>query len=236
MPQPTPEQTQLITKLEDVAGMIQKTQTNIKKCPKQRLTQGYVTQRIKILEDYWNMFKQAHNNLLHCTPREQRGDMQYFLNEDYYTVEDLYLCLQADLTDLLNKWESEKRSLELSNMSTSSNDGQLPFVNLPKIQLPTFSGRYEDWTTYQDLFTALVHNTRLTNVQKLHYLKTSVSGEAEILLRHIQITEDNYTQAWELLKNRFGNKRMIVHSVLKKLFGQKKINTQSACQIKNLYQ
>lgn len=234
MTSPTPEQSKYLSTLEDVASMLRKAQVNMKKCPKQRLTAGYVKTRIKTIEEYWDSFKQTHSSLMKCTPREQRGVLPYFLNEEYYTYEEMYLCLQADLTDLLTNLESQHRLSEASNMSSSSHDGQLPFAKLPRIQLPTFSGRYEEWPTYKDIFTALVHNTSISDVRKLHYLKTSVAGEAEMLLRHVQITESNYATAWELLQGRFGSKKMIVSSVLKKFCCQKKISNPSATQIKAL--
>lgn len=157
------------------------------------------------------------------------------MNEEYFKIQDIYLDLQADLTDCL----TQPSLPQPTNETTTTTAAQVPhspmsFATLPKIQLPTFSGKYEDWPTYQDLFTALVHNTSLSDVQKLHYLKTSVAGEAEMLLRHIQITDSNYTQAWEILKGRFGNKKMIANSILKRLFSQKKVTNQSASQIKTL--
>lgn len=234
MTSPTQEQSKYLSTLEDVANMIRKAQINMKKCPKQRLTAGYVKARIKAIEEDWDVFKQTHSSLMKCTPREQRGILPYFLNEEYFTYEEMYLCLHADLSDLLTNLEAQQRSLESSNMSASSHEGQLPFAKLPRIQLPTFTGRYEEWPTYKDIFTALVHNTSISDVRKLHYLKTSVAGEAETLLRNIQITESNYAMAWELLERRFGNKKMIVSSVLKKFCCQKKITNPSATQIKAL--
>ncbi|XP_045503995.1 uncharacterized protein LOC123700724 [Colias croceus] len=53
-----------------------------------------------------------------------------------------------------------------------------------------------------------------------------------MLLRNIPITGSNYKQAWDTLKGRFGNKKMIVTSILKRLFNQKKVVNQSASQIK----
>lgn len=235
---PTEEQTGYLNTLEDTALIIQKVQTNLKKCPKQRLTEGYVKTRMKTIEDYWTSFKHAHVCLTRCTPREQRGELKYFLNEDYFIFEDIYTNLQADLADLLASLQSRSQFKQITpgstDVSMSSPHTQNAFATLPKIQLPTFSGRYEDWPTYQDLFTALVHNTSLSNVQKLHYLKSSVAGEAEMLLRHIQITDSNYTQAWQILKGRFDNKKMIVNSLLERLFGQKKVSNQSSSQIKAL--
>lgn len=220
---------QIMALLEDSAKMLQKAQVNLKKCPKQRLTQGYIEARSKCIDEYWTTFKNAHQELCRCTPREKRADISYFVNEEYYLYEDLYLCLQADLKDMLlntGRRYDQQQSRDIAEDPVSQ-------VKLPRVQLPTFSGKYEEWPTFQDLFTSLVHNSKsLGDVQKLHYLKTSVAGEAEALLRHVQVTDANYTQAWDILKGRYGNKRLIVTSLLKRLFNQKKITTQSAGQIK----
>ncbi|XP_059050651.1 uncharacterized protein LOC131845591 [Achroia grisella] len=220
---------QIISILEETGNLLKKTQVNLKKCPKSRLTKGYIEARLKCIEDYWTNFKKSHEELIRTTTREQRSLLPYFVNEEYYLHEDVYLCLEADLKDVLSALPVS-RSVERIPRDTSNIQ-----VKLPKINLPLFLGTYESWTGYQDLFISLVHNnTSLSSVQKLHYLKTSVSGEAEHLLKHIQITENNYALAWNTLKDRYGNKRLIVNSLLKRLFTQKKIASQSANQIKSL--
>ncbi|XP_073956369.1 uncharacterized protein [Choristoneura fumiferana] len=221
---------QLLSVLQDTASLLQKTQVNLKKCPKSRLTRGYVEARMKCIEEYWTTFKNTHQDLIKCTTREQRGATAYFLNEDFFIYEDLYLSLIGDLKDLL-----DIRQQEQNNSSLCRSVGENQLGKLPRIQIPTFTGTYEQWPTFQDLFTSIVHNNAsLSNVQKLHYLKTSISGEAEAILKHVQVTENNYMQAWDILKKRYGNKRIIVNSILKRLFMQKKLNSQSASQLKSL--
>lgn len=136
------------------------------------------------------------------------------------------------LTELSEHSPLELRSPNASfNVSNTHNN----MVHLPKIQLPTFNGCYEDWPAFKDLFVSLVHNNpSLSNVQKLHYLKTSVTAEAELLLKHFKITSSNYLYAWDCLKARYGNKRLILNCTMKKLFNQKKMTTQSAVQLKGL--
>jgi hypothetical protein len=41
----------------------------------------------------------------------------------------------------------------------------------------------------------------LTNIQKFHYLKSSVKGEAQKLIVHLAITNDNYITAYNLFCN-----------------------------------
>ncbi|XP_063363671.1 uncharacterized protein LOC134652418 [Cydia amplana] len=218
---------QLMTVLQDTASLLQKTQVNLKKCSKARLTRGYVEARLSCIQEYWATFKRTHQELIKVMPREQRAVTQYFINEEYFIYEDLYLNIEGDLKDLLNS------NTKQINPNISNSDNQVG--KLPRIQLPSFSGGYEQWPTFKDLFLSIVHNNAsLSNVQKLHYLKTSVSGEAEAILKHVQITESNYTQAWDILQKRYGNKKLIVNSILKRLFLQKKLNTQSATQLKSL--
>ena len=50
----------------------------------------------------------------------------------------------------------------------------------------------------------------LSNTQKLHYLRSALSGEAAEILNSIDLTEDNYALAWELLNQNYGSKRFIV--------------------------
>ncbi|XP_022817401.1 uncharacterized protein LOC111350200 isoform X1 [Spodoptera litura] len=222
---------QLLQELENVALLLQKAQVNLKKCPKQRLTKGYVETRLQTIEEYWNKFTTTHYNLLKVVPKEKKNDIAYFVNEDYFVIEDLYLCLQGDLKDLMRSMINPRLS-DVTGSTGTTFEGN---VKLPRIQLPSFSGMYEDWTTFKDLFTSLVHNnSMLSKVQKLHYLKSSVSGEAAMLLKHIQVTECNYDQAWDLLRDRFGNKRLIVNSLLRKLITQRKIPAQTANNIKTL--
>ena len=79
-------------------------------------------------------------------------------------------------------------------------------ARLPQITLPTFTVRTEEWESFRDLFRSLIHlDNGLSGVQKLHYLKASVQGEAKAALDGIATTEANYTIAWELLLERYDN-------------------------------
>ncbi|XP_022816835.1 uncharacterized protein LOC111349816 [Spodoptera litura] len=229
----TPEQ--LLSVLEDTAMKLSKAQINLKKCPKQRLTKGYIETRIKDIEEYWSTYKNTHIELVKCVPKPQRLDIPYFTNEDYFVHEDLYVCLLADLNDLLSTYIKSSPVSMQANYNSDSGLSREVHVKLPRIQLPTFSGIYDEWPAYQDLFTSLVHdNQTLTKVQKLHYLKSSLTGEALSLLKHVQVTEVNYEESFRMLKARFGNKPIIVNSILKRLFTQRKISVQTASNIKSI--
>ncbi|KAJ8974197.1 hypothetical protein NQ317_011342, partial [Molorchus minor] len=89
---------------------------------------------------------------------------------------------------------------------------------MPIISLPTFSGKYDEWNAFIDLFTVLVDkNEHFSPAQKFIYLKTHLAGEPLTEVREMLVTDDNYKTALDLLKKRYSNKLVIINSDLKAL-------------------
>ena len=111
---------------------------------------------------------------------------------------------------LLARYESLTQS-----SSDSEEDNQVSSTigsKLPKLNLPIFSGKYSDWTPFIDLFDGTVDkNSSITDVQKLQYLKSSLKGDPAKLLANLPITNGNYSIAKQMLKDTYGNRRMISH-------------------------
>lgn len=100
--------------------------------------------------------------------------------------------------------------------------------------MTSFSGEYEDWTEFRDTFHSLIHtNKSIDNVQKLHYLKSIVKGNAAGLIKSITTTDANYAVAWKKLKDRYDHKRYIVDSLLKRFFNQPSITCEDHSEIKS---
>ncbi|XP_044317826.1 uncharacterized protein LOC123038140 [Drosophila rhopaloa] len=86
---------------------------------------------------------------------------------------------------------------------------------LPKIHIKPFGGDYKEWPAFKDIYESTVHNkTHLGKIQKFHYLKSFIVGEAANLLSHMSITESAYDSAWERLNDRYDRPRHIVNSLL----------------------
>lgn len=65
----------------------------------------------------------------------------------------------------------------------------------------------------------MIHlNPKLTNVQRFHYLISSLEGDAAHVIKSIQITSDNYRETLELLKQHFDDKSIISQKHIKSLF------------------
>ncbi|KYN13170.1 hypothetical protein ALC57_14646, partial [Trachymyrmex cornetzi] len=65
---------------------------------------------------------------------------------------------------------------------------------------------------FRNMFESLVAcNVSLSKVQKFYYLKTSVAGEAAVLINNLKISETNYDSAWQLLIDEYDDKQTLVH-------------------------
>ena len=95
-------------------------------------------------------------------------------------------------------------------------------VKLPKLEIPSFSGEKLKWAEFWDSFEAAVHlNTSLSKVERLNYLMSKLSGETKNSVPGIQLSNENYQVAVELLKERYGDKQAVVTSHYTKLINFK---------------
>ena len=79
-----------------------------------------------------------------------------------------------------------------------------------------------------DTYTVAIHdNEDLTAVEKFSYLKSCVGGEAEKCLEGLTLTAPNYKHGMEILKERFGNKQIIISKHMSILLGLEKVKSSS---------
>ena len=108
-------------------------------------------------------------------------------------------------------------------------------LKLPKLQLPSFTGSYTDWMSFADLFKASVDsNNQLSNSEKLNCLKACVKREAAKLISSVTITDQNYEIAWELLHERYENKRSLVQAHLQAIWSQGSLKSESSTGLRKL--
>ncbi|KYQ55830.1 hypothetical protein ALC60_05260 [Trachymyrmex zeteki] len=79
-----------------------------------------------------------------------------------------------------------------------------------------------------------MENNNLSAVEKLHYLKMSLTGEPAQHLKNISITSENLKRSWEILVTRYDNKRVQIDAQLSALFAIRKLKTAGITEIKKL--
>lgn len=108
-------------------------------------------------------------------------------------------------------------------------------IKLPIIQLPKFSGSYDNWLEFHDTFTSLIHNNDdIDNINKFHYLRASLEGSAAVVIQSIEFSSANYSIAWQLLCDRFDNNRLLIHNHVSAIFNLEIITKESSANLKRL--
>lgn len=210
--------------------------TNTKKSPKTRLTRGYLETRLETLEDIWKKYTEQHDEIITSLNEETLKKISYDADTYFQKAEDNYLDLKSFIKDhIIEISKSDEKSTDTKDTSSECKHISKPKSKLPPISLPKFSGNYNDWMGFRDLFRSLIHNdANLSKVEKHHYLRSSLCGEADQLLKHLAVTEANYDKAWEAIENRFNNKRIIVKTILNRLLHQRGLLTENGHGIKEL--
>lgn len=118
------------------------------------------------------------------------------------------------------------------------NVGNAPPPNefrLPTINIPSFNGQYNLWPSFKNSFNHLIANNRsLSNVQRLHYLKNSLAGDASLLIQHYDIAEANFQAAWDKLVLRYDNTNLLVATHLKSLINYPTQPKETASNLRSL--
>lgn len=160
----------------------------------------------------------------------QKNIDKYNLSQD--EIEHLK-NLDATLTDNENRLEYEQHfiklyselnsMLQISQANTVTQPiievSQSPNIKLPVVNIHSFSGNLQEYKSFIDLFTALItKNSKLSESEKLYYLRSYLTGEALQIVNKLPVTNDNFEIALELLDKRFNNKKQIVNSHIHQLF------------------
>ncbi|XP_044248761.1 uncharacterized protein [Drosophila takahashii] len=128
------------------------------------------------------------------------------------------------------KLEKEIQDILGAKSNSSSNED----MHLPRVSIPKLDGDLLKWTQFFDLFKCMVHDTNMPTVRKMWYLKTTVTGEAERLIRHIDLKEENYLSAWGILVDSYNNPRHVADTILNRFLHQNTVSDDPR-SLKELY-
>jgi len=85
-------------------------------------------------------------------------------------------------------------------------------VKLPKLEPKRFNGDLTKWEAFWSTFNSAIHlNTTLSAVDKFTYLNSLLEGSAMRAIAGLKLSDANYPEAIDILKKRFGNKRLIIN-------------------------
>ncbi|XP_073946719.1 uncharacterized protein isoform X2 [Choristoneura fumiferana] len=175
--------------------------------------------------------------LLCDPPDEQYADREMFESQYYRLVASARNLLPAG-ADKDGSPGSPSRSGSVASYDNDKSGGTCEHTkrfNLPKINIPIFNGSYQHWLEFRDIFTSMIHSNReLDNISKFHYLRASLQGNAAMIVKNIDFTNNNYTIAWNLLCDRYNNSRLLVNNHVQALFNVESVSKESSRSLRYL--
>ncbi|GFX44266.1 integrase catalytic domain-containing protein [Trichonephila clavipes] len=140
-------------------------------------------------------------------------------------------------TAIQNSVENQPQNITLPlNSTVSSILTNQP--RLPKLTLESFSGKnISSFPSFWARFNSAVHeNSSLNDVDKFSYLKSVVTSDAELAIRGLTLTSENYAKAIKILENLFGRKELIVDFHMNRLLNLTPVRKSfDVIALRNLY-
>ena len=114
-----------------------------------------------------------------------------------------------EVTSLVVRLEAKTNCLlkiiEQAKVRDNPTDCSDQNAKLPKINVPIFSGKIEDWRSWYSMYQALVYNRSISAVEKFSYLLGCLEGEAKAMVKGVALKEENFEPTLKSLRERFGD-------------------------------
>lgn len=180
-------------------------------------------QRLQKFNETWDSFNVTQSAIedIEDDPENAEGherERNLFEEKYFHIASELETLIDRKLaaqTPGLNQIPRELREGTPATYATSAND----HLKLPRVNLPTFSGTFEQWIPFRNMFQSMIHNNAtLPDVQKMQYLISALKGEAFDVISSLEVADENYIEAWEMLKESYDDARSITQKHVKALF------------------
>lgn len=221
---PTPKSQGLVKQRGVCKAQLTRMKTFLDNCT-ENTTLSEIKVRYEALSDIFKKYDEIQNEIEISDESEQEIN-------DRLEFEEKYFSIKAKMDDLLSS--NDNKDDVVSNHSARPLTSNKPLLKLPAIKLPTFDGKYETWLAYSDAFKVMVHNNEnISTIQKFYYLVSTLKLEAAQLIKNLAITEANYPVAWQLLVDRYENKKLISSAYVGEILNIKSVVKEDASELRH---
>lgn len=178
----------------------------------QNVSTGMASAQLENLKQLWAEFRESYRTVSVSEHREKIAAI------NFRSLQEKYLTIFGKLNDLANCKVRNK------------------MVNLPQLKIPEFSGDSREWRSFKDIFDKIVHdNVTISNDLKIQYLKTYLRGKAAKLVSHIAPNEENYETCYQILSERYENKRENLEKYIDEIIKLENLKSASSDGLKKIH-
>lgn len=133
-------------------------------------------------------------------------------------MQELYVMVVSKIEDRIHELEREQTPIEQEEQQAMHQLPRLADFRLESIKVNSFDGDYSKWNEWRALYDSLIHHQpRLSDTEKFHYLKKSLTGAAEQVLSGWHTIGENYGAAYQALGQVYDNSYRIIMAHLNSL-------------------
>ncbi|XP_065084852.1 uncharacterized protein LOC135707058 [Ochlerotatus camptorhynchus] len=190
--------------------------------------------RVEKLDELWESFSAT---MVEIYAHDEFKAEKISLEKERSEFSDRYYEIKSFLMDKIK----ELQKLQVLDQSFRTGEGTtsvtMEHVRLPQIKLHTFSGDIDEWLSFRDLFTSLIHwKAALPEVEKFHYLKGCFEEEPKGLIDPLPITAANYQVTWDTLLKRYNNSKQLRKRQVQALFKLPMLSKESGADLHILFE
>lgn len=201
--------------------------------PEPNLSKGYLEAKNKLISEWWAKLDATNDEIVEDMAQYDQQST-YFTNTEFDKAFAVYDKVSIRIQVKLEKYEKPPPQLgpvTLPENITLNTSG----LKLKPVDIPTFSGDYKKWLSFRSLFDSMVHDkAKISELEKMHYLKSCVGGDAEDLIAQFDTSPDSYKEAYEVLTERYHNEVILVDVHIMELLSQPTLTSESSAGIKGL--
>ncbi|XP_057672105.1 uncharacterized protein LOC130903793 [Diorhabda carinulata] len=193
--------------------------------------------RLEKMAELFPAFDAIQNKIEFLADEDELGNQfteRQNFEDNFYRFSTRNLLTKHNFYELDNG-EEFLRSTSSGSSSHRSKTEHVALKSLPKLPIPTFSGKSENWLEFRDTFSFLVHkNERLDNIEKFHFLRGALDGDAKQFIGTLEFSDSGYGVAWNLLLERFKNTSLLVNNNLECLVNLPEIRKENAVDLRKM--
>ncbi|MEW8548557.1 MAG: DUF1759 domain-containing protein [Candidatus Thiodiazotropha sp.] len=120
--------------------------------------------------------------------------------------------IKTELERLLDQQQELQQQYELVKKVQHTQQTCFSSIKLPELEIPVFGGDKLKWAEFWDFFKVAVdQNIYLSDIEKLLYLKSKLTGVAKNAISGISVSNETYSDVKAFLKERFEDTQFVLN-------------------------
>ncbi|XP_073821398.1 uncharacterized protein [Musca autumnalis] len=210
--------------------------TNFQQTPIEDHTASSLQVELDDLERRWKQLVHIYESQMTSEDATLTKDMSDSIHSKFNESCKSYKDCKASILDLIHIEKQKLEKIQTQSNVPKSNSNETNFsLKVPPCDTEIFSGGYDKWPSFRDMISAIYSkHSQLSDAQKLFHLRAKTRGEASQIVKQFPLTDSNFQLAWEALRQRYENKRILINHQLRKIFEIEHVTSEKGKTLRNL--